>query len=321
MLLVHLLRIQVIDPMLNDLKHLLHDFQPISLSDQRFDQSHEYFEGQSNQQAQVLQWLQHFGGNQIQRWSEKGLGARGPFRVLSVGCGSGILDLPLIERLAEQIESSGSNSSMHYTGIDPNPVACERFREEYVRLNTNSSELLVLEETVETHQWVEKMDLTHVVHSLYYFADPAVSLRALIKNVAVDGELVIFQAPKAELNLLADCFWQGHGEDPIWFSAELERHLQDTGTMFTKSRVDAEVDVTDCFDLGCLQGRLTFDFIIQSDSESLPAPIFRKVLDYLKAISRRHEGRVLAPHPVDVFVVRQSDDSTTQPDARLACSP
>lgn len=250
--------------MLNDLKRSLRDFQPTPLSDHRFDRSHEWFEGQSNQQAQILDWLQRFGTQQIERCKmasrNNTRNVAEPFRVLSVGCGSGILDLPLIQTLTDQIEASNNRDTIHYTGIDPNPVACGRFRTEFHNLEISSTELLVLEETVESYQHAAPIDLTHVVHSMYYFAEPAVSLRLLMQNIAEDGELVIFQAPKGDLNRLADCFWQGHAKDPIWFSADLQTHLQETGISFTNSRLDAEVDVTDCFNNDCANGRLTFDF-------------------------------------------------------------
>ncbi len=307
--------------MLNDLKRSLRDLQPTPLSDRRFDQSHEWFEGQSNQQVQILEWLQRFGRNQIESRLGKAGSKREAFHVLSVGCGSGILDLPLIKTLADQIEASGDGGMIHYTGIDPNPIACGRFRDEFRKLDVASTELSVLEETVESYQQDQLVDLTHVVHSMYYFAEHAVSLQSLIQHATEDGELVIFQAPKGELNRLADCFWQGHVKDPIWFSAELDEHLQETGISFTRSRLDAEVDVTACFDSDCSEGRLTFDFLVQSDCENLSEPIRRSVLDYLRAISRVDDGKVLAPHPVDIFVIHQSATSRIQRDARAACSP
>ncbi len=307
--------------MLNELQRRLRDRQPSPLSDSRFDQSHERFEGQSNQQTQILEWLQRFGGDQIERRLNTAGGQRNTFRVLSVGCGSGILDLPLIKTLNNQIETSGSGGMIHYTGIDPNPVACSRFRDEFRNLKLASTELSVLEKTVESYQHDQLVDLTHVVHSMYYFAEPAASLQTLIQHVAEDGELVIFQAPKGELNLLADCFWQDQFKNLIWFSADLDEHLQKTGISFTRSRLDAEVDITACFDSDCSNGRLTFDFIVQSDCENLSDPIRRSVLDYLQSISRVDGGKVLAPHPVDVFVIHQSATSWIQSDARDACSP
>lgn len=307
--------------MLNELKRRLRDRPPKPLSDRRFDESHERFEGQSNQQAQILDWLQRFGIGQMQRHAANTDTPKETFRVLSVGCGSGILDLPLIQTLADHIKTSGDDRLIHYTGIDPNVVACDRFRDEFIDRGINSTKLSVLEETVESYDHAEPFDLTHVVHSMYYFAEPDVSLQLLIEHVAEDGELVIFQAPKGELNRLADCFWQGHVKDAIWFSDDLDEHLKETDVSFTRSRLDAEVDVTDCFDSDCPNGRLTFDFLVQSDCENLPEPIRNRVLDHLRSISRVKDGKILAPHPVDVFVIHQSAESQIHSEARAACSP
>lgn len=307
--------------MLNDLKRSLQAIQPTPLSDERFDQSHEWFEGQSNQQAQILAWLQRFGERQLERRGLQSEEGQDAFRVLSVGCGSGILDLPLVKTLAEHADAQQDAVAIHYAGIDPNPVACKRFRSDFESLGISSVDLSVHEETVESYEHNQKVDLTHVVHSMYYFADPADSLTTLIDQVADEGELVIFQAPKGELNRLADCFWQGHLDDPIWFSAELDQHLQQTGISFTRSRLDAEVDVTACFDRECQEGQLTFDFLVQSDCQDLSEPIRDQVLDHLRSISRVDAGKILAPHPVDVFVIHQSGESQTHSDARAACSP
>lgn len=289
--------------MLNELKRNLRDFQASPLSDHRFDESHECFEGQSNQQEQILQCLRDFGRHQIDRRVTKAIATERVFRVLSVGCGSGILDLPLIKTLADQISNGNSASKIHYTGIDPNPVACDRFRNEFLKLSLSSSQLKVLEDTVESYDHDNQFDLIHVVHALYYFVEPAVALQKLIRIVADEGQLVIFQAPKAELNQLADCFWQDHLKDPIWFSEDLEDHLLKVNASFIKSRLDAEVDVTNCFESNDTNGQLTLDFIVQSHCENLSQPIRQSVLSYLKSISRVHNGKVLAPHPVDVFII------------------
>lgn len=294
--------------LLDDLRQSLGDLKPTPLSHQRFDQSHEWFEGQSNQQRQILDWLRRVGSAKMDARKTDTLRNEDVFRVLSVGCGSGILDRPLIATLASQPGRSGAvagdeNQEIHYTGIDPNPIACQRFRDEFEQLHLDSVSLSVMEETVESYTAAGAFDLTHVVHALYYFDDPAASLRALMDRVADEGELVIFQAPKAELNLLADCFWQEHANAPIWFSGQLEAHLTSAGIVFDQQRIDAEVDVTACFQAGCPGGNLTLDFLVQSDCESLPTEARAGVLAYLKTISRTDEDRVLAPHPVDVFTL------------------
>lgn len=290
---------------LSELRRSLADFQPTALSDLRFDQSHETFEGKSNQQDQIREWLHQFAAAQVQRFRASNDADGNAFRILSVGCGSGILDLPLIQSLAIEKTNANHAGTIHYTGIDPNPVACDRFRAAFDRMEVDAVELSVLEETVDSYKYSQPFDLTHVVHSLYYFDDPAASLQSLIDNTAEHGEIVIFQAPKGQLNQLSDCFWQDHVKDPIWFSEELQTHLEASGLRFSQSRLNAEVDVSDCFDVNCPKGRLTFDFMVQSDCEMLSTSLRSNVLDHLSSISRHEGSRRLAPHPVDVFVIEK----------------
>ena len=89
---------------------------PVSsrLSDERFDVTHETFERSSSQQQLVLKTLKEL--------IDTHEGPSGTLRILSVGCGSGILDNQLISALAS------STGNFEYTGVDPNPVACHRFR-------------------------------------------------------------------------------------------------------------------------------------------------------------------------------------------------
>ena len=283
---------------LDRLQTTLDGFEPNPLSHQRFDQSHEWFESQSNQQDQILAWLRRVGSSRIDCQHQEET-----FRVLSIGCGSGILDRPLIEKWTKSAKANDATREIDYIGIDPNPIACQRFRDEFEKMGLDSVDLSVMEETVESYRSSGSFDLTHVVHSLYYFDDPAESIRALMDRVADDGELVIFQAPKAELNLLADCFWQEHTNDPIWFSGELDDHLRSAGISFQRNRIDAEVNMTACFDEDSSEGKLTLDFLVQSDCETLPTEVRASVLDYLRAISRDERQQVFAPHPVDVFTL------------------
>ena len=72
------------------------------LSDKRFDVTHETFERSSTQQRLVLRALEELIGSHSD--------SSGPLRILSVGCGSGILDNQLISSIA----LISSDVSSHY---------------------------------------------------------------------------------------------------------------------------------------------------------------------------------------------------------------
>jgi SAM-dependent methyltransferase len=185
---------------LRQLKHILGDVRRDKLSDNRFDEAHELFERSSDQQNLILDWLIAYCVQHA---------ATDPYRLLSVGCGSGILDNPLLNALADL------DREILYTGIDPNAVACERFRKNFMRSESPSIELIVRQESVETISCDQQFDIVQVVHALYYFDDPAATITELLSRIAEGGKLLVFQAPRAELNQLAECFWFHHQEPDI----------------------------------------------------------------------------------------------------------
>jgi len=61
------------------------------LSDARFLQSHVLYEGRSAQQSRIVDWFADH------------VDEAAAYRVLSVGCGSGVLDLAILERWHERL--------------------------------------------------------------------------------------------------------------------------------------------------------------------------------------------------------------------------
>jgi SAM-dependent methyltransferase len=263
--------------------------RPFRLSDKRFDETHELFERSSNQQQLILRWL----GDLIRPH----YASLDPLRILSVGCGSGILDNPLIKSIAT------ASKRVEYTGVDPNAVACRRFRNDFDNQELSNVRLDLREQNIEALTSTDRFDIIHVVHSLYYFEDPAASLDRLLRLLAPEGKAVIVQAPEAELNQLAKCFWIHHANSGIWFSDCLADHLSRRRLAFSKQRIHAEVDVARCFEADCPRGEMMLDFITQSDSRQLDDEIVQVCLSYLRAVSRPAKDSMLVAHPADAFVI------------------
>ena len=259
------------------------------LSHKRFDETHELFERSSNQQQLILEWLRdlilsHYA-------------SLDPLKILSVGCGSGILDNPLIRSIAT------TSKRVEYTGVDPNAVACRRFRDDFDNQELPNVRLDLREQDIESLTSSDRFHIIHVVHSLYYFDDPANTLDGLLKLLAPGGRVAVVQAPEAELNQLAKCFWTHHEENGIWFSDCLADHLSRRRLAFSRQRIDGEVDVARCFEADCPRGEMMLDFITQSDCRQLDDDILQLCLSYLRSISRRENGSLLVAHPADAFVI------------------
>lgn len=261
----------------------------MQLSDERFDVTHEAFECSSSQQQLVLRALK-----ELISLHE---GSTGALRILSVGCGSGILDNQLISAI------TSSPEHFEYTGVDPNPVACRRFREDFEKLALPNVKLEVRTEAVESLNINNPFDIIQLTHALYYFKDPADTLGKLRRLLAPGGKLIIVQAPNEYLNQLSECFWSHHAGQDIWFSECLEKYLIKQKIEFTCQRLYGEVDVTRCFNEGCPHGEKLLDFITQSDCRESDAEVRERCLHFLKKISRVDGERLKVEHPTDVFVV------------------
>lgn len=281
---------------MQQLQKVLGSTRQPKLTDDRFDKSHERFERSSDQQKLILQWLTNFSVD---------FPCDNSLKMLSIGCGSGILDNPLLQALAAS--EPDAQRSVDYTGIDPNPVACSRFRDDFKQLKLANVQLEVREETMESLSGDERFDIIHAVHSVYYFEDPAVAIKQLLARLNTGGKLVIFQAPKAELNQLADCFWFHEQDVDIWFSEELEEHFGEAGYAFKKSRINGRVDVASCFDPSSQRGSMILDFITQVDCQELEPNARQQLLGYLNSIAEISGDQVLVPHPADVFEITQAD--------------
>jgi len=261
----------------------------MQLSDERFDATHEAFECSSSQQQLVLRALKELIGSHECSTSA--------LRILSVGCGSGILDNQLISALAS------SPGPFEYTGVDPNPVACRRFREDFEKLALPNVKLEVRTAAVESLNINRPFDIIQLTHALYYFKDAADTLGKLRQLLAPGGKLIIVQAPNEHLNQLSECFWSHHADHDIWFSRCLERYLINQKIEFTCQRIYGEVDVTRCFHEGCAHGEKLLDFITQSDCRKSDVEVRERCLHSLKKISRLDGESLKVEHPADVFVV------------------
>ncbi len=263
--------------------------RPFGLSDKRFDETHELFERSSNQQQLILEWLRDLIGPNY--------ASLDPLRILSVGCGSGILDNPLIKSIASR------SKRVEYTGVDPNAFACRRFQDEFDNLKLSNVQLDLREQDIESLKSVDRFDIIHVIHSLYYFDNPATTLDRLLRLRAPEGKVVIVQAPEAELNQLAKCFWTHHAENGIWFSDRLADHLSQRRLDFSRQRLHGEVDIASCFEADCSFGEMMLDFITQSDCRQLRDDILQLCLSYLRSVTRPEKDSMLGAHPADAFVI------------------
>ena len=261
----------------------------VPLSDARYLETHGIYEGRSDQQRLVIDWF-------ADRVAPT-LPPEGSFRVLSIGCGSGILDVSIATRLLKQ------TNDLHYVGVDPNQIECEAFLQQFTDASLDQARVEVVPATFEDFEAGCSFDLIHFVHSLYYMPDPAAALEKARKLLAPGGRLIVFHAPCEALNDLTVRFWDKEYARPTFFAEDFAEILDAWRWDYERERVDARLEVSPLADADSSIGLALRDFIVQFDSRRLPFPVQDLVGRYLRLISVEDGGETHIPHPVDVFVI------------------
>jgi len=274
----------------------------VPLTDARYLETHGIYEGRSDQQPLIIDW---FGDWFAERVAPP-LAPEGAFRVLSVGCGSGILDVQIAARLLEQ--TNGLHCDLHYVGVDPNQIECEAFEQSFADAALDQTQVEVVNSTFEDLEAGHVFDVIHFVHSLYYMPDPKAALEKARKLLAPGGRLIVFHAPCEALNALTVHFWDKQYTRATLFAEDFVEILDAWRWDYERARIDARLEVSPLAQEGSSIGLALTDFIVQIDSQRLSAPVQDLVGRYLRLVSVDSVepgagAETHISHPVDVFVI------------------
>ncbi len=265
------------------------------MDDARYMDAHLAFRDASNQQTLMLEWL----GGHVGRHHK---GAES-LSVLSVGCGTGILD----QHLVEQMHTHAPEGVVDYVGCDPNPLEIERFRAAFGPLCGPQLSLDLHTCKLEDFSTDKRFGLIHIIHTLYYLPDLEGALRKSIDLLAPGGHLLIFNAPQGVIAQMTAAF-----SDRVWqrqqnFSEQVQSTLNKIQVPFQLEPIVADLDLTPCFTPGNPVGQLLVDFIAHGDTRALAPELRGLLLEYLRSTTQAKDGRHIAPHPVDVFVIAKPE--------------
>lgn len=262
------------------------------LSDRRYHATHERFEAANNQRDLIMSWLASLAETIS---FPKGR----PTRILSVGCGGGVMDRKITDLFAVRSER------LSLVGVDPNRQHTEAFERMF---SGGGFEVEAFCGMFEDFSDDNGFDLIHFVHCLYYFEQIEPELEKAAGMLAPGGAMVILQAPNENLNHLADRTWKKQFDQSAWYSDDVLASLDRLGMRARSQRLLAHIDVTECFDSESDLGIDILDFIVQADTARFSRPFQSSLRQSLASICTSRGDRLVVEHPVDAIVVRRSAD-------------
>ncbi len=240
-------------------------------------------------------------------------------RILSVGCGAGLFDIPFLEALSQ------SFSQIEFVGVDPNKTLLDEFSKQLSVLqkkapNISSKLKLGVLEDIDKKEEFNLINLTQV---LYYIDDIKSFLNEILLHLSKNqyGIIQLFHSPKDLINQIFEtaqtiCL---NKNEPTLFSDDVHSILKDVINLhYSIDRIrvtysddtseDPWVDITPISSLPLSsEAQSLLNFMIGMQYTSLPNENQQQLRNFLlnqvDKLGRKYKGHLYLPRPVDFFQI------------------
>lgn len=243
-------------------------------------------------------------------WAADAASQKRPFRILSVGCGDGDMDLPMLQRLGCEVE-------VDYLGLDVNPVSAKLFRKALQALEPGLRKKMTFNIRVESAQQMpavgDGFDLVLMSHVLYYFDEPASLVRRYLHQACrIDGRLLIVHSGWQGIPRLMS---QVPGLTPFLSAEDICDTLQKDGLRVESEMLETALDAREIL-AQSPAGEQVLGFCVERELEQLTADTRRHLLKALWQQSHISRGEVWLREALGFLMLRNDLGSASQREPR-----
>lgn len=253
------------------------------LSDEQYAVCHKKFEKVSSQQSLILKTLS--------------ARIRGPesLRLLSLGAGNGMLDIPLLENLQNRYR-------IQYQGVEPSGFQANIFKKA-LKASTieNQGSLEILMQTFENYDQRQKFNVILAIHSFYYMQDINVAFEKMVDLLEKDGTIFIAMAPLGPMNEISRKFWHKNQKTKLWFASDLEDLIRDKSLNAKIHPINAKLRLPTTLSQ-CDPDILSF--FLHSDFGAFDCEQQKKLYADIASISEKINDYYFVPHPVTIYEIK-----------------
>ena len=248
---------------------------------------------------------------------------RAYFNILSVGSGTGDMDLEILKIVKDELHKSQGCHPMKIfnRAIELNKYPCDLYKAAIKNLNDEQTvfdvrqqnfEEYIKEFTMEQH----KFDIIHFIHSIGYYDNIESVLKHCIENDLNDeGRLVLivarpFCSPVLDKQHYSDWHGNPHEKTPESYSETAEKICEIAEKHGWKREVytvDYSIDVTEIFDPQSTEGNLLLDFITHTENFRGTADknAMQETLALIKDLSTLKDGKRLGEMKDSVIFIHK----------------
>ena len=216
-----------------------------------YDAIYRLRRSQSTMTTDAIRWMT----GSVARWTQRRR-TDAPLRILSLGCGDGTLDVPVLD-------AARSNGPIHYVGCDLDAASLAVFSTALAsRVNDLDFCATLLHQPFETLEFDHRFDLVVLSHVLYYVEDPAATLRSVLDtHCALDGRLIVAHSGRNGIPAVVEAAW---GTTPFVTAEQIVADLVASGLRPTTTVLPGRLCIDDAIE-DTPQGRSLLEFLVERD--------------------------------------------------------
>ena len=220
-------------------------------------------------------------------------------KILSLGCGSGIIDSELIKLIQQQ---KGSHWS--FTGIDFSITDLDQFRHKISMLESNIQEKVSLQYkkfTPSTDQG-EQYDLITMIHFLHSFDDVLPIIQNAIRHLLPDGNLLIIQQKEQGISEIKNKFLDYLPNQKFQSSNKIKAQLQSDKINFTSYALNSTFDIASMKKMS-LDTLLLMSFCLSNDLSLLNTDQQKQIQQaFLRSADEKNNGSLMINEEMEIIV-------------------
>ena len=271
------------------------------------------FVEKSGQRMKNFEILKHHLTPLIQTASLSWCQQRSSFNILSVGSGTGEIDMEIVKIIEKELQKSdqGRHMKIFNRAIEPNKYSCSLYKAAIENLPSptkdDRTEFEICQQTFQEYKESQqrqgggsvKFDMVHFIHSIYHVDIKQALMHCFEKELGEQGVLVCLIADQDLI------YWvtlrqnsQCHGRDiksgdKYETAEEIIKIAKNNGWKHEIYSQEYSIDVTDVLDEKSTEGNLLLDFLTHTMNfrETADKQLVEETLALIKELTTVKDGK------------------------------
>ncbi|CAB3999132.1 Hypothetical predicted protein [Paramuricea clavata] len=273
---------------------------------ERFLKSFNVFKTKSNQHYENVKTFQRCLPSVVQKiMSSFDIQQRSQFSILSVGSGTGEVDIEIVNIVRQELQKQQqwSHISIFNRAIEPNLQSSNKYKENIAKFgDVVSSRYEVRQQTFQEYQESKEdpvsFDIVHFMHSLYYVDLEQTVLYCLENQLTEMGCLVCLMNDNESICntvLMKQDELSNKASTLAQTSEELIKMAEKCGWKHEINCQKLFVDVTEVLNADSVEGNLLLDFLTNTENfrKSANNHVLEVTLEFIEQLAIAKDGKYL----------------------------